>query len=643
MKILKIWAENVRGISKLTEIELSPLGVTIISAPNEFGKSTLAEVPRHLIKTIFSSTAAPIKSLQPYNRPDAAVTMGMRFEIDGKIYEIIKNFVKNSSALLKHIQPLGKDLTNDEAEEKLAQILEPFDNELFNLVYMKQGHSSAAIGSSSSVLKGNTTLQSFVDEASSREADLSSTNLVAKVQKEYGTWWTGKGKPATGVDSNGRRLADATAAVSRLQNELDSVKSTQVSRQAELADLTKKAASSANAQALYETQLRIAELDKAQLNLEKLQALTKSLEGRDSLEDYLDTWTVDKHTVLKETQFSFLKAQAASVVTVRALRAFSLQANGEAREIDKDQTVEIPQLPNSSIQIDDIAVVQFGNDDDTSEENFEVLRESLLHSETLNEIGINSLIESENIFAFKTLRDQKSDFESEFGTESTLAETINAIRAEQASNKDLWAEARASNPIVFSDITAGSEEQGRLKQLSENIANENFPDQILRIENDLDEAKKEETRLKIDADSIKLLLETLERNRDASRNEISKALEGVLQRHIEGVFGPSAKVALHEDLSFDVLNRDETNVDTSALSVGAGEQLALAFRLGVAEVARSKCEIPIILDDEFAHTDKTRLDRIASHLKTLGDQQIVLFTHQPEKLAKISNNQIPLG
>ena len=66
MKIHKLWAENVRGISKRITMELEPSGLNLIIAPNEMGKTTMAEVLNFLFQSKSGSQAEEIQDLKPY-------------------------------------------------------------------------------------------------------------------------------------------------------------------------------------------------------------------------------------------------------------------------------------------------------------------------------------------------------------------------------------------------------------------------------------------------------------------------------------------------------------------------------------------------------------------------------------------------
>ena len=75
MKIHKLWAENVRGISKRITMELSPTGLNLVTAPNEMGKTTMAQILNFLFQEKSTANSQEIKDLKPYGK-DVGPLMG---------------------------------------------------------------------------------------------------------------------------------------------------------------------------------------------------------------------------------------------------------------------------------------------------------------------------------------------------------------------------------------------------------------------------------------------------------------------------------------------------------------------------------------------------------------------------------------
>ena len=77
MRITRIRLKDYRGIEE-REVELAPLGVTVVQGPNEIGKSSIAEGLNLLLEHLDSSGRKEIKEVKPVGRdvgPEVEVDM----------------------------------------------------------------------------------------------------------------------------------------------------------------------------------------------------------------------------------------------------------------------------------------------------------------------------------------------------------------------------------------------------------------------------------------------------------------------------------------------------------------------------------------------------------------------------------------
>ena len=124
MKIHKLWAENVRGISNRVNMDLSPTGLNLVTAPNEMGKTTMAQVLDFLFQHKSSANSKEIKDLKPYGK-DVGPLMGATIEVDGQTYQIEKRWLKEKKTEVKLISPEIKELDGPEAEKMIDKIDPP--------------------------------------------------------------------------------------------------------------------------------------------------------------------------------------------------------------------------------------------------------------------------------------------------------------------------------------------------------------------------------------------------------------------------------------------------------------------------------------------------------------------------------------
>jgi uncharacterized protein YhaN len=73
-------------------------------------------------------------------------------------------------------------------------------------------------------------------------------------------------------------------------------------------------------------------------------------------------------------------------------------------------------------------------------------------------------------------------------------------------------------------------------------------------------------------------------------------------------------------------------VEIEYLSTGAKEQLAILIRLALTQIVQVGEPFPVILDDEFAHSDPDRIAMMNNIFNDFGDdQQFIMLTCTPEK------------
>ena len=145
MKIHKIWAENVRGIRSRIEIEPALSGPTLFHAPNESGKTTLCEVITYLFNFPATSNNQKILALVPVGR-DVGPLMGATIEVNGDIYQIEKQWVRDRKAEVSITGSRNVQLAGANAEKVITQLFEESLNESFwNLLQLGQSEFASIV------------------------------------------------------------------------------------------------------------------------------------------------------------------------------------------------------------------------------------------------------------------------------------------------------------------------------------------------------------------------------------------------------------------------------------------------------------------------------------------------------------------
>ena len=207
MKIHKLWAENVRGISSRVSIELSPTGLNLITAPNEMGKSTMAQVLDFLFQHKSSSNSQEIKDLKPYGK-DVGPLMGAIIEVDGQTYKIEKQWLKDKKTEVELLAPEKKALSGNAADKVIDEIFtEYLDETIWKMIQVAQANFSKLLDGEYDDNE-RAALSDYLAQAVAGAEGLDDSNLVEKVESQYLDWWTPKGKPATAAGTSGRLIVE---------------------------------------------------------------------------------------------------------------------------------------------------------------------------------------------------------------------------------------------------------------------------------------------------------------------------------------------------------------------------------------------------------------------------------------------------
>ena len=157
---------------------------------------------------------------------------------------------------------------------------------------------------------------------------------------------------------------------------------------------------------------------------------------------------------------------------------------------------------------------------------------------------------------------------------------------------------------------------------------ENLPD-VQLLQTRLTQARRRLSELERTQKALLLAQQALDAAlRELQRRfapDITARAEKHLSRLTGGVYD---RITIAEDLSIQAA-RTEENTLRSALwrSEGTGDQMYLSLRLAVWEVLAPEC--PIILDDALIRFDQTRMERAVDLLRDLSkERQILLFSCQ---------------
>tara|TARA_R110002051_G_scaffold30487_1_gene70502 strand:- start:4321 stop:6939 length:2619 start_codon:yes stop_codon:yes gene_type:complete len=138
MKLLALHLTNVRKFTgKRASITGIGKGITVVSEANEFGKSTFFDAIHALFFEKYSSSAKPVKSLQPY--AGGAVEVAADIETDQGAFRVEKRFLSKKAAKISRLSDGATIAQDDEAERWISTLLGAAHDGPAGLLWVRQG------------------------------------------------------------------------------------------------------------------------------------------------------------------------------------------------------------------------------------------------------------------------------------------------------------------------------------------------------------------------------------------------------------------------------------------------------------------------------------------------------------------------
>ncbi|MHB8190480.1 MAG: AAA family ATPase [Ferrimicrobium sp.] len=222
MRLLRIKIRNFRGVREC-EVRLPSTGVTVISGPNEVGKSSLAEAIDVLFEYPHDSKHRSLLGIRPVQRDEGPE---VEVELTTGPYRVIysKRWLKNPETRLQIIEPRPENLVARQAHDKMEAILdETVDRDLFRALRFVQGEKVAQ-----GQMGGSTTLIGALDLAAqggSANPEAEST-LFEMILEEKGKYFTPTGKVSQDRGRKTLELDQARTALKVARSVLENLEAT---------------------------------------------------------------------------------------------------------------------------------------------------------------------------------------------------------------------------------------------------------------------------------------------------------------------------------------------------------------------------------------------------------------------------------
>jgi hypothetical protein len=633
MKVLEIWAENVRGVSTKKVVNPAPTGVTLIHAPNESGKTTLSEVLTFLFTYPDGSKHANLKTLQPVGK-DVGPAMGATIEIGPDTYVIKKQWLKEKKTEVVVTGSRTLQLAGPDAQAEIERIFkESLDSTFWELLQLQQAEFNALVDNEfgSDFLKD---LQNLLDKISTDTEEESADTLFEKVNTEHKKWFAAKGGPTTAAGTQGRVLSDLLDEIETLKDEERNLRG-RIAESAKVEQTVKVDRVDVEyLKAAFQAQDLNRKMSPLITKEENYVRIAKVIDDAFIANPILKSFSSEKFARLQKIYPLELKFSALNSLTLTSLQENVIQIQGEAVSLSKNDSQEIALEPGLKIEIPGILEITYGS---VSEDAANL---GAAHSEfeaLLLEMGFNSWTEVEELAReFSALTSKKEQLAAleELQSLESIREELKALQ-NQAALFPNWEELIASPQIDFKDLDRRSNEdaiaQGRWIEINKNGWDQKLNETISLIQS----AEAQIKRLKLQRDAIKKLYETLIEQREKSAKHVAPIFAEKLNELAKAFFGEGVDFHVDDEFSIQSRYKDGSSVPITSLSTGAKEQLAILIRLTLSRLVQlgneDNLSVPVIFDDEFGHTDPDRLKEMATLIKNLGEQQFIFMTCYPDK------------
>ena len=635
MRIIEVWAENVRGIADKKVINPASSGVTLVHAPNESGKTTLSEVLSLLFTYATNSTDTFIKSLQPVGK-DVGPSMGATIQIGEDTYVIRKQWIKDKKTEVEIIGPHKAQLQSTAAQKEIERIFkEAINPNFWSLLQFPQAKFNELVDQkfNNDFLKA---LETLLGDITSDSEEESADELLKSVEKEYQKWFTATGRFATAEGTQGKFLND-------LEEQLDSARNSEE-------ELARK---------IIEFQEIEVAADKDRSNLEYLNTVFEAQQLKSSIDAVareLNTYNRHKNAILeieekwpalsnfKETDFEALKSlhslelqySALTFLTLNAISAGNVEVQGEDLALAKGESKDIPLEPGLRIVVPGLLEISYKSDDGNQTPNLAEAHKR--YHEILTLMKVSNFSEADALNrAFQERKiqvDQLSKLEIE--KNSAGIEVALSDLQKVATGYPNWTELISAEEVTVNELKVLAREDGKAEGRWIEINKQGWDHELNKLRSEIQTRESSVARLILQRSAIEVLFKTLKKNREGAAKAMAPVFALKFNEIAKAFFGENVDFYINDQFKIESRYRNGSSVPIANLSTGAKEQLAILMRFTISRLVQSASDsntsVPVFLDDEFGHTDPMRLKEMANVFKNLGsDQQFILMTCYPDK------------
>ena len=628
MRIHKLWAENVKGISDLVEVELSPTGLNLITAPNEMGKTTIAQVLDFLFQHKSSANSQEIKDLKPYGK-DVGPLMGAIIEVDGQTYKIEKRWLKDKKTEVELLAPEKKALSGNDADKIIDEIFTQYlDETIWKMIQVAQANFTELLVDDFGEDQRDM-LRYYLSRAVSDDESSSDESLSEKVEEAYLEWWTPTGKPATANGTSGKLISDKN-------KDLLALKKQAAELEANIAD-----AASVKEEMIVNRESReiLQNRKRAQDANKELTLAQRELKIRTDSQEKIDRILADNPGVknfsselfdaVNDDRGLFMQYNALNSIKLTALGNVELEVNGAKVALSKGDTRDQKLESPLNITIPNLLSIEYADGGAAGLEDA-----AKRYTENLEKLGCQDFAEAKNLNDLHIgYKNQVQNLENLL--ETYTLETLQAAEAKNLAIKETlpnWDFDVSAIPVTTADLEEVAQQVGQKEGRSEEISRFGWHTKLEETREQIADHEKRLLVLNRKAQAARMLYEVLNEHKESAEKDYSVHFAKYINDLAKSFYGTDVHFNVSD--SFEITSRimDHKEVEIEYLSTGAKEQLAILIRLALTQIVQVGEPFPVILDDEFAHSDPDRIAMMNNIFGDFGDdQQFIMLTCTPEK------------
>lgn len=186
-------------------------------------------------------------------------------------------------------------------------------------------------------------------------------------------------------------------------------------------------------------------------------------------------------------------------------------------------------------------------------------------------------------------------------------------------------------------------EIARLEGTVESEGGKGLADREAGAREEAEAARAAQQRITEEAETLKLLRETLDEARDETSAKFVGPVAKRAKRHIERLL-PGCDLSFSEDLMLDAVIRGGISEGCGDLSRGTQEQLSVLTRIAFADMLLEQGRpVSLILDDPLVYADDARLDLMVEILIEAAERmQVILLTCRDRAFRHVPGTRVSL-